>query len=184
MMIGMDRDTMSGGMGGQAQGMMSQMRGMQSQMMGAMRGGGMMNIQPTGPQVTGAFSNQPNPATADESDPNLVEFGLYGIISLYDRPVASGKPDGTSPPAGQGSTPTPAPTTPPAATGATAPPAPPTPPAAQQEGQAKPGDQQKTDPAAKPQDQTKTDDKPKVDDKKTDNPAGSEPKKAGENKGN
>jgi hypothetical protein len=179
MMQGM-QDRMSGMMKGNlgqqsGMGMMLGMQNQQSRMMG--RQGGAM--APNMEQPGAGGPNQTQPATAEESDPNIVEFGLYGIISLYDKVVQPAQ-QGTTPGAAPATTPAPG-TTP--ATPTT--PAPGTPPATQPETAPKAGDQPKTDAAPKvdaPKDEEKA--APKADEKKTDAPPKAEDKKNGENKGN
>jgi hypothetical protein len=158
---------MEGAMRGAGQGPSGaqMMMGMQGQAMGAMTG------------ATGMPGGASSAAAADESDPNLVEFALYGIISLYDRVV---EPQAASAPPGAAQTP------------ATTPAQPTTPP----DNQPKPGDQTKPDTTPKAGDQPKPDATPKTDDqpkndaapkanekKANDKPVEGEAKKAGENKG-
>jgi hypothetical protein len=163
MMFGPSREMMGGA--GQQNPMMGRMMGMQSQMMGGL-GAPTMNFQPAGLQPAGAFPTLGSPATGEESDPNLVEFGLYGIISLYDyppKPGADGKAKAGEEPKADAL------------------------PKADDKKEATPKADDKKEATPKADDKKeatpKADDK-KADDKKADDkPVGGEAKKAGENKG-
>src|SRR5262249_30027989 len=78
---------------------MGMMMGMQGKMQNRMQGGPGMGTNPMMTGQTGTGGTTVNPATAEESDPNIVEFALYGIISLYDQytpPAQQGTPSGTT----------------------------------------------------------------------------------------
>jgi hypothetical protein len=166
--VGMPEGPMMGGAGpGPGVGMMM---GMQNRMASMMMGGGMQPIgmMPGGIPGVSPVPGQSTPGTGEETDPNLVEFALYGIISLYDRfipqaasdsqPGAAPQPGAQQPPANQPAAPV-------------APGAEPT-----------PGQQPKPD--AAPKADEKKDAAPKADEKKNESkPAGGEAPKAGENKG-
>jgi hypothetical protein len=152
-------DMMRGGTGpqsgmGMMMGMQGQMQGMQGRMRGGAgagggagggaRGGANLPAEAGGP----AAANTHTP-TGEESDPNIVQMALYGIISLYDQYVPPQTGTGTTGAAGA----TPAPgTATPAKPDAAAP---------------KNGEQPKTDGTPKV-DVPKTDGTPKVDAPKTD----------------
>jgi hypothetical protein len=192
---------MAQGMQSMMSSMQSRMQGMMSQsgggggpppaMIAMMPGGGMMQGAMMGgagrmaPGGTGASGLQNTPtgeaattaSSTEEVDPNLVEVGLYGIISLYDRVVEGDKnANGAGTPAA-----TPAA---PAAPG-TAQPAPAAPGTAQPATPATPAPPTLAPPAtdAKPNADAPKPDAPKEPAKTEQKPAGGEDKKAG-NKGN
>jgi hypothetical protein len=161
---------MPGGMMGGA-GMMGPGRQAGGGMMGmmGMMGGGM---QPgVGPAAV-------SHASSEESDPNLIELALYGVITLYDR----WQDPNAQPAPGTQAVPAPGTTTPPATNPAT-----PTTPApaegAPKAAAPKADGQPKAE--SEPKLEEKKADEKKADEKKADEkPAGGEAKKADENKGN
>jgi hypothetical protein len=184
---------MPGGMmGGQRGGMMGMTGGPSGGMAGG-PSGGMMGMMGGMPPPGGGMMAPPGGATmgtatassaSEESDPNLVELALYGVISLYDRwqdpnaQQAAGAQATTTP----GAATAPAPN---ATTHAVANPAAPVTPApadGQPKAAPKPDGEPKTE--QKAADDKKADEK-KADEKKADEkPTGGEAKKADENKGN
>jgi hypothetical protein len=175
---GQDRmaNMMQGGTGQQSG--MGMMMGMQGQMQGRMRGArpvGGANV-PNAEPIGAGGTNTVNPATSEEGDPNIVQFALYGIISLYDTLPAQAETAAVAP-------------------GAAAPAKPDTAPKAgdqpktdgtpkvdppKTDGTPKVEDQPKTEPTPKSEDKTTA---PKADDKKTEEkPKEGEAKKDGENK--